>query len=422
MLPAAFSVPLLENDLIGTEAPAGAPAFLGRAEGAGAACDPAIFLVDDPEPVLACGGHQSSALSLNGCGAQHQTHTAARDIAMRQQLPESSADDMLRELERSMDFLLPHQSIELLLMGGGGRGDDGRSSWQSPPISGPNTPPSALTSPTNWQPSAFPAIPEETELPQAELEPSLPDLTASAFSHPQPDAQQLSIFVPLTMLPDAAAAPEIKAEPFTSPKAGADAIGSNSGDEEAPSPTASDVSSLHGMDATFSNGGGRRYPRIASMPNLHLSLEEASSAGPPAAQRRRTSGRARALPRSRSHSDLSLAHGGNRTAVASDELERYNVPHLPFLTPPHLRKGRGGRQPAIDPRLDPSVDPKRARRIMANRLSAAKSKLRQKNSAQAEAQVAELERLQAEGLLPKPEPMDASPAAIAPSLSNTQRR
>lgn len=90
----------------------------------------------------------------------------------------------------------------------------------------------------------------------------------------------------------------------------------------------------------------------ACLPLSHAcSLEEASSAGPPAAQRRRTSGRARALPRSRSHSDLSLAHGGNRTAVASDELERYNVPHLPFLTPPHLRKGRGGRQPAIDPRL-----------------------------------------------------------------------
>ena len=53
--------------------------------------------------------------------------------------------------------------------------------------------------------------------------------------------------------------------------------------------------------------------------------------------------------------------------------------HLAYLTPPHKRKGKGGRQPAADPRLDPSIDPKRARRILANRLSAARSKMKQKS-------------------------------------------
>jgi hypothetical protein len=52
--------------------------------------------------------------------------------------------------------------------------------------------------------------------------------------------------------------------------------------------------------------------------------------------------------------------------------------HLAYLTPPHKRKGKGGRQPAADPRLDPGIDPKKARRILANRLSAARSKMKQK--------------------------------------------
>ena len=54
------------------------------------------------------------------------------------------------------------------------------------------------------------------------------------------------------------------------------------------------------------------------------------------------------------------------------------VAHSQYLIPPDQRKGRGGRQPALDPRLDPSVDPKRAKRILANRLSAARSKMKQK--------------------------------------------
>ena len=75
------------------------------------------------------------------------------------------------------------------------------------------------------------------------------------------------------------------------------------------------------------------------------------------------------------------------------EAGRSAVPHMTYLTPLHLRKGKGGRQPAADPRLDPRIDPKKARRILANRLSAAKSKLKQKQNAAA---VAAVEQLQAE--------------------------
>ncbi len=45
-------------------------------------------------------------------------------------------------------------------------------------------------------------------------------------------------------------------------------------------------------------------------------------------------------------------------------------------------KGKGGRNPAEDARLNPNIDPKKAARIMANRLSAARSKLRQKATSQ----------------------------------------
>lgn len=31
------------------------------------------------------------------------------------------------------------------------------------------------------------------------------------------------------------------------------------------------------------------------------------------------------------------------------------------------RKGKGGRRPAADPRIDPTIDPKKAKRIVANR-------------------------------------------------------
>ena len=55
------------------------------------------------------------------------------------------------------------------------------------------------------------------------------------------------------------------------------------------------------------------------------------------------------------------------------------VAHRAFLVPAHKKRGKGGRQPASDPRLDPSIDERRAKRILANRLSAARSKMKQKN-------------------------------------------
>ncbi|KAK9831303.1 hypothetical protein WJX81_000290 [Elliptochloris bilobata] len=66
-------------------------------------------------------------------------------------------------------------------------------------------------------------------------------------------------------------------------------------------------------------------------------------------------------------------------STSSNSLQNLEVAHLAYLTPPHKRKGKGGRQPAADPRLDPNIDPKRARRILANRLSAARSKMKQKS-------------------------------------------
>lgn len=53
--------------------------------------------------------------------------------------------------------------------------------------------------------------------------------------------------------------------------------------------------------------------------------------------------------------------------------------HRAFLVPPHKKRGKGGRQPAMDPRLDPNIDERKAKRILANRLSAARSKMKQKN-------------------------------------------
>ncbi|KAK9845601.1 hypothetical protein WJX84_003797 [Apatococcus fuscideae] len=80
---------------------------------------------------------------------------------------------------------------------------------------------------------------------------------------------------------------------------------------------------------------------------------------------------------SRSGADMQMSQGDPRSASTS--LLGFPPPgRLNYLTPPELRKGKGGRQPALDPRLDPNVDPKRAKRILANRLSAARSKMKQK--------------------------------------------
>lgn len=121
--------------------------------------------------------------------------------------------------------------------------------------------------------------------------------------------------------------------------------------------------------------------------------------------------------------------GGSR-----DPLDEVAALHAQFLTPKHLRKGKGGRQPAVgasaltdaacplkpacsgyvsgfsgrssavstsahtprscsrvisrlvlhlqlDPRRDPRVDPARAKRVLANRLSAARSKMKARSQA-----------------------------------------
>lgn len=150
-------------------------------------------------------------------------------------------------------------------------------------------------------------------------------------------------------------------------------------------------------------------PRVSSMPNLHLaSMMPSQPAGPQEPQVRMVS--TDTLIDSSRSSFRRLAEGNRattscnpnipRSRSASEllDLNRYDVPHAEFLTPPHLRKGKGGRQPAADPRLDPRIDPRKAKRILANRLSAAKSKLKQKSAAQGLRQRIEMLRLQKEGL------------------------
>lgn len=106
--------------------------------------------------------------------------------------------------------------------------------------------------------------------------------------------------------------------------------------------------------------------KVASMPNFSLHQQE-QGAQQDVAQAEDEE-RPSMPPKSYSTNDLSSLE------------QKYDVPHSQFLTAPHMRKGKGGRQPATDPRMDPNIDPKKARRILANRLSAAKSKMRQKSA------------------------------------------
>ena len=80
----------------------------------------------------------------------------------------------------------------------------------------------------------------------------------------------------------------------------------------------------------------------------------------------------------------SMWSAGNRQAktmelsdqgLPPDDLEKLQMHLYPSLT---TKSSRGGRKVASDPRLDPSISPKRAARILANRLSAARSKKRQR--------------------------------------------
>ena len=75
-------------------------------------------------------------------------------------------------------------------------------------------------------------------------------------------------------------------------------------------------------------------------------------------------------------SSICLAEFTSLCAARTADVE---VAHRAFLVPPHKKRGKGGRQPASDPRLDPNIDERRAKRILANRLSAARSKMKQKN-------------------------------------------
>ena len=173
------------------------------------------------------------------------------------------------------------------------------------------------------------------------------------------------------------------------------------GDGLSTSPTVSTTSS----DAAQFHSFG--VPRVASMPNLQLASLGAS--GSLHALAVHNSAMAAAMGSGSGSSPLSLNSSGtgsgrlqriprSRSANDVSALDRYHVPHSGFLTPPHLRKGKGGRQPADDPRLDPRIDPKKAKRILANRLSAAKSKLKQKSASDGLRQRLEMLRLQQEGL------------------------
>lgn len=161
----------------------------------------------------------------------------------------------------------------------------------------------------------------------------------------------------------------------------------------------------------MSDGLLPRVPRVASMPNLQRYPDNAAAIMVPSD--------ADFVPRSFYNSDnddddeqeqerklfkLKMASGSqriprSRSANDVSDLSKYSVPHSEFLTPPHLRKGKGGRQPAADPRLDPKIDPKKARRILANRLSAAKSKLKQKSATEGMKQRLEMLKLQKQGLI-----------------------
>jgi hypothetical protein len=222
----------------------------------------------------------------------------------------------------------------------------------------------------NW--AAFPSIPEHSELQMA----AGPGGASPAGG-----------FAP----PDAADAPEYM------PYAGADRL---AGIERA-------VLEAEALDAE-EDAAARRVPRVASMPNLTLGGGFSGMSMHQVALRRSAAAAAAAaggaapragFPRSRSANDVT-------------GLDRYtSVPHSEFLTPPHLRKGKGGRQPAGNPLLDPRIDPKKAKRILANRLSAAKSKLKQKSQAEGMRQRVEMLRLQREGLATEVTTLEAACAA-----------
>lgn len=425
-MPGAFSGTLLDADLRGTQA---SPFFEGSDAG-GAAADPAAFLV--PGDDYSEGSHLH--LHTGGSWARGGGHATVTASDLLRQL--DSGDDFLRG-----DFLLgaaEPMDIPLGMLGSGGNhsmptaaaagSTDGSSflRWDplgkaaAPAASSPGTPPGSGSS--GMQPwvsaataTAFPSIPEETELPPQPAPTALPLILTGVplpggmpvndggspggaggdggarFNHSsgaQPQAQPMPLLVPVPS--PRAALPRGPSD--ASLDGGVGPASSTRSGTASPDGYASDASEQHAGEGAsakaVASGRGKTVPRIASMPNLHLSLAESGSGAVRKKAAARATKASKAMQRSRSHSDFRSVHAGasNSAAavvaaapVASDATE---LPHSAFLTPSHLRKGKGGRQPAADPRLDPRMDPKKAARIMANRLSAAKSKQRQKSQPQ----------------------------------------
>lgn len=164
MLPGAYSGTLLEADLRGTGAP---PAFLGEAAGAGAAADPAAFLVGGPETdvpgsrsghldvsmtAFAAAGSSARAHSLEGPGS---LALCGMDGGSR-----ATASDLLRSLDSGCDFLLLSEPLDVpmsLL------GSPGPAASPPPVATSPGTPPS-VPGHFSWPSLVFPTIPEEAEL------------------------------------------------------------------------------------------------------------------------------------------------------------------------------------------------------------------------------------------------------------------
>ncbi|CAG9461172.1 unnamed protein product [Pedinophyceae sp. YPF-701] len=113
---------------------------------------------------------------------------------------------------------------------------------------------------------------------------------------------------------------------------------------------------------------------------------------PPPSGRRRRSG-SRGGGRLSNASDCDVTATGRSASLTSTEIARAAaVPQngvvsadLQQLYPSLARKSKGGRKCAPDPRLDPNIDPKRAQRILSNRIAAARSKARKKEEKERQA-------------------------------------
>ena len=230
----------------------------------------------------------------------------------------SPASQMLLDLDPKPELLLSEAPGELQLL-----------QMPAPPAAG------------NWD--AFPAIPEESELQLSALDAAqmprlapvaVPPPASQVMRHPEAASGGGHVFVPVE-----GGSKSLPSSPISAMEGSGLCSGGTS-------PTGSAASSLL--------GDGHGVPRVASMPNLqhyHRAEEQQQQQqqamqqqqqqqqaqqqrlGGPAGLRRAAAAN-RAMPRSRSASDVS-------------DLAKYNIPHISFLTPPHLRKGKGGRQVCV---------------------------------------------------------------------------